>query len=173
MRNRVSNRIPHVRISLLSVAIFAMMLALAGCGGGGGGGVVNPPPGGGGGGGATTLAALSGTVRDSLNNPINNALVSVVGTGLQTRTATDGTFTLFNVPLNATRFVVNSPDLSLYFDIAQYQGGRPYDVDAARPGGQCTLPLPTLAAGAIMLPATVILYAVSAGPPPPPSGTCP
>jgi len=149
-----------------------MILALAGCGGGGGGNP-NPNPNPNPGGGTTTLAALSGTVRDSLNDPVPNALVSVLGTGLQTRTATDGTFTVFNVPLTATRFVVNSPDLSRYFDIAQYQGGRPYDVDPARPGGQCTLPLPALAAGSVTLPATVFLFSVSAGPPPPPSGTCP
>ena len=175
MRNRVSNRIPRVRISLLSVALFAMMLALAGCGGGGGGGVPNPNPNPNPnpGGGATTMAALTGTVRDSLGDPVIGALVSIVGTGLQTQTGDRGIFNFAAVPLTATRFVVNSPNLSRYFDIAQYQGGRPYDVDPARPGGQGTLPLPALAAGSITLPATVILYSVSAGPPPPPSGTCP
>jgi len=98
----------------------------------------------------------------------DGATIAVVGTTITAHTATDGSFTLPNVPLTATQFTVTSPDAFAYFNFAQYTN-KQYDTIA------CKLPLPTpLKAGANTLPDNVHLYIGGANPPPPPPiGGCP
>jgi hypothetical protein len=182
MRNRVLWNSPQVRFPLCLVLLLVMAVAgLSGCGGGGGGGNNNGGNNGGGnnGGGNNNpnLATVSGRVTDNTGTAVSGARVtvfaangSVAGTG---NSGTDGSFSVFNVPLTANKFVVNTPNATLYFDVVQYSGGRPYDTNPNRVGGPCLLPLPALTAGANALPANVIMYSVNSGPPPPPAATCP
>src|SRR5689334_14401088 len=106
MRKTLLWQFPHIRISLLLVMALLFALAVAGCGGGGGGGGSNNGGnnnGGnnnGGNGQNPTLAFITGRVVDTSSqaNGVANATISVVGTNITAHTATDGTFTLPNVP---------------------------------------------------------------------------
>lgn len=171
MRNSMSRISPNARISLMAIMGLIMALAIAGCGGGGGGApIINPPPGNNPPPGQNpTLAFISGLVVDNSFPPkaVSNALVSVLGTGITARTASNGTFTLPNVPLSATQFSVASPDPNLYYNIAKYNS-KQYDTIL------CPMPLPTLTAGANTLPGgAVALYAGGFNPPPAPIIGCP
>jgi hypothetical protein len=171
---------PRPILPLCFAGVGFAFAGLSGCGGGGdgggggGGGGGNPPPAGGG---NPNLATVSGRVIDNLGNPVPGARVTIFkadGTVQTTQTTSStGTFSVFNIPLTANKFIVNTPDITQYWDIVQYQGSRPYDTDPNRSGGPCRLPLPTLVAGGNALPADVIMYSANAGPPPPPSANCP
>ena len=161
---------PHVRVSLSTLLALLAVLALAGCGGGGGGSNSGSNNGNGNGNGNTpppgqsaTLAFVNGKVVDTSSTPkgVPNATVSVVGTNVSAKTATDGSFTLANVPLNATQFNVTSPDPIQWYNFATYNT-KQYDTI------NCPLPLPTLQAGANNLPATIVLSSAGNNPPPPP-----
>ena len=82
--------------------------------------------------------------------PVPNATVSVVGTNISAKTATDGSFTLANVPLTATQFTVLSPDTVQWYNFASFNNKQYDTID-------CKLPLPNLQAGANILPGTVVL----------------
>ena len=170
MRNRVLWNSPRVRFSLFVILTLIVSLVVSGCGGGSGGNVIVPPPP------VGNLATVSGIVRDNTTAVVANALVTIInpaGRNLQARTASDGTFSIFNVPLATTHFLVNTPDASKFYDVVQYLSVTPYDTDPNRGGGACKLPLPTLVAGQNNLPGTVIMFSAASGPPPPPAGTCP
>ena len=138
-----------------------MTLALAGCGGGGGGGgPINPT--------LPTNVSITGMVKDNTatHNPVVNALVTIVGTGLSTRTDASGNFSFAAVPIAATQFKVSNPDPVNYNSYANF-GGKVYDVIL------CSFPLGPLHAGTNAI-AEVDLYNGGASPPPPPqSSTCP
>ena len=71
-----------IKYSSILVASILLLFSLAACGGGGGGG-----------GGATpTMVTVSGTVLDSLNNPVPFATVTITSTPVITTTGSDGTF---------------------------------------------------------------------------------
>lgn len=170
MRKTLLWQLPQVRIPLMLLLALLFALTFAGCGGGGGSSSNNNGNGGNNNGGGTppnqnpTLAFISGRVVDnsSQQNGVANATVSVVGTNISARTASDGSFTLPNVPLNATQFTVTSPDTFVYYNFAQYTG-KQYDTVA------CKLPLPTpLKAGANALNGTIQLFLGGQNPPPPP-----
>lgn len=58
---------------------------------------------------STTTATIQGQVSDSdTAQPIPNAVVEIVGTGLSANTAADGSFLLENIPPGATRLTVTS-----------------------------------------------------------------
>lgn len=185
MRNRVLWNSPRVRFPLYMVLLLTIAVSgLSGCGSGGGGSSGGTGGGGIGGGGIggggnvnPNLATINGRVTDNTGAAVRSARITVFNpNGSVAATATsgsDGSFSVFNVPLNANRFLVNTPDPSQYYDVVQYLGGRPYDTSPNRSGGPCLLPLPPLNAGANTLPGTVIIYSVNSGPPPPPTGNCP
>lgn len=182
MRKRSLWNSPRISLSLMLVLLVS--LVIAGCGGGGGSSSGGSNSGGGnnsGGGGVTpNTSIVSGRVVDNVGtgNGVNGAKVTIVGTSLSTTTASDGSFQIRNVPLTAKQFVVTTPDVAVYPNIITYLGNY-YNTDPGRAGGQCLLPLPTLANGqTVTLPGNVLMYNIaassnnggSAPPPPPPSG---
>lgn len=153
-------------------SLFAVILAFAisGCGGGGGG----VSPGGGSGSssggpppvGNPNLATITGKVTDTAGNPVAGAGISILGTNLSGSSASDGSFTIYNVPLTATQFTVTPPTGYYSFDV-RYLGN---DYNLQKP---CPLPLPQpLQKGANPLPGPIQLYSTN-GPPPAPTYGCP
>lgn len=170
MRKTVLWKSPHVRVSLSALLALLAVFAFSGCGGGGGGGGNNNNNGGNNGGGNNpppgqnaTLAFITGRVVDTSSTPkgVPNATVTVVGTNISAKTASDGSFTLANVPLTATQFTVISPDTFQWYNFASYNA-KQYDTI------NCRLPLPNLQAGQNILSGTVVLYSAGNNPPPPP-----
>lgn len=161
MRNRVYWNSPQTRSFSCLTLIGLMALALAGCGGGGGGGgpVIPPPP---------TNVSITGKVKDTTvtHNPVVNALVTIVGTGLSTRTDASGNFSFASVPIGATLFKVSNPDPVNYFSYANF-GGKLYDVIL------CSFPLGALHAGTNAIAEVDLYNGGSSPPPPPPTGGCP
>ena len=165
MRKSVLRQSPFVRVSLGALVAISLAFVVAGCGGGGGGSDPNnnnnnnngQNP---------TLAFVNGKVTDSTtaHAGVPNATVSVVGTTITAKTATDGSFTLPNVPLNSTQVTVASPDTFVYVNTALFSG-KIYDLVL------CPIPLPALSAGSNTLVSTISLFPGSQ-PPPPPTG-CP
>lgn len=167
MRNRVFRTSPNGRSPLILFALLALPPLLGGCGGGGGGGGGgNPPP--------PNVASVKGRIVDLAGKAVPGAMVTLLPGGQKATTASDGSFSILNIALNnpPTQFVVNSPDLSKYFNFVLY-GGKLYETDPARIGGQCKLPLPALQGGDNALPADPQMYSSQSGPPPPPPPTCP
>src|ERR1700722_7950254 len=178
----ISNRaIPRMLLTLSGTAlsmIIAITLLLSCCGGGGGGG--------GGGGTSTggcvskvtapsnpTLATISGFVYDTAHNPVVGASVTVNETGspgsggLGTITDSCGKFVITNVPLTAISLSVASPNPVNYYNYANYNG-KLYDLI------DCTLPLPTLNAGANAPYTEIDMYLGGPNnPPPQPPTGCP
>ncbi|HLK58408.1 MAG TPA: carboxypeptidase-like regulatory domain-containing protein, partial [Chthonomonadaceae bacterium] len=108
-------------------------------------------------------------VLDNSSNhaPVQNAVVSIVGTNRTATTNAQGVYTITNVPPAATLFTVTSPDPFTYYNYAQFQS-KQYDTI------QCKLPLPALAANTVAQVADVWLYNGGQNPPPPPPvGGCP
>lgn len=162
MRNRVFWNSPQTRLFSCLTLLGLMAMALAGCGGGGGGSStpVTPP--------GTTNVSITGTVKDTSTNgaPVVNALVSIVGTSLSTRTDASGHFTFTTVPNTAKAFTISNPDPSSYFSYANF-GGKFYDIIA------CTLPLPALHTGTNTISEVDLYIGGASPPPPPPTGGCP
>ncbi|HZT40805.1 MAG TPA: carboxypeptidase-like regulatory domain-containing protein [Chthonomonadaceae bacterium] len=168
MRQSVLPKSSHIRFSLVLILSLMFALALSACGGGGGGGGNNFNQGGGNGG-----VVVTGTVTDPNGNPIKGAVVSIVGTNLSTTTAADGTFTISNVPAGASEFVVTSPNLNQYADLAEYKSFW-YPTDPLNSYGQCKMPLPSPLHIGFNSIGLIYLYNLSAGtPPPPPATSCP
>ena len=172
MRNSVLRRSPFARISVFALVALSLSVALVGCGGGSGTSPVVPPVSGGNGppaGQNPTLAFVNGRVVDNSSSAtgVPNATVTVIGTTITAKTATDGSFTLPNVPIASTQFSVTSPDPSTWYNNAVYLG-KQYDTI------NCTLPLPAnLVTGRNDLPANIVLSLGGANPPPPPQpGGC-
>jgi hypothetical protein len=179
MRKSVLWKHIHVRLSLAVCIALAASLAFAGCGGGGGSSSNNNGSGSGSGnngsgsgtGGGTpnsSLAVVSGIVQDTNGSPVLGATVSIVGTtpALAASTGSDGKFQINNVPLNAAFFQVTSPTLTKYYNSGTYNGNRySFGTDSQA----CTVPLPTLTAGADPLPAPIVLDIGGTNPPPPPA----
>lgn len=167
MRNSVLRQSPFARISICALVGLSLAFSIAGCGGGGGSPPPNdgnnnntPPPGQ-----SPTLAFINGRVVDNSSAAagVANATVKVVGTNIIAQTATNGTFTLPNVPLASTQFTVTSPDPNLYYNYASYLS-KNYDTI------NCTLPLPAnLTAGRNDLPGNIAMSLGGVNPPPPPN----
>ncbi len=170
MRNRVFSNSPRVQLSILLGMLMVAALSLAGCGGGGGGSSSNNNGGNNGGnGGNSTLATITGVVKDTSpsHGPIAGAHVTVTGTTRTAVTDATGTFVITNVPLNSTTLTVASPDPVAYYNYANYNT-KLYDLVA------CTLPLPSLVAGANSPFTEIDMYIGGSNPPPPPPvGGCP
>jgi hypothetical protein len=164
--------------------MIVLTLSLAGCGGGGSSsgnsgnsgstGNNSGSTGNNTGGSTPTLATVNGFVLDNTpsHNPVQGALVTVIVSGGTNRTATtaaDGSFVVTNVALTATSFKVASPNPVAYYNYADYgPNGSLYDLNA------CTLPLPTLVAGANTLSSDIYMFLGGTNPPPPPpTGGCP
>ena len=167
MRQSVLRKSSHIRFSLALIMALMFALALSACGGGGGGGGNNNGGGGGGGGGIR----VTGKVVSSTNLGVGVAGATVkVNTGQSAKTASDGSFTILNVPSSATTFVVSSPDLSQYTDLGTYNALY-YNMDpTASP--TCQLPLPSplrLGANSVGLVGLYPNPSTSSAPPPPPT----
>jgi hypothetical protein len=171
MRNRVFFNSSCIQYSIVLGLMMALALSLAGCGGGNGSSSNNNT---GNGSGSTVtgnpaLATITGVVQDtsSSHNPVAGAVITVTGTGRTATTDAAGTFVVTNVPLNATSFSVASPNTLDYYNYANYNG-KVYNLVA------CTLPLPTLAAGANAPFTEIDMYIGGSNAPPPslPTG-CP
>ena len=166
MRNRVLWNAPHVRISLIVMALTAL-LALTGCGGGGGG-TVTPTPSGPAS--NANLAIVTGKVTDTTAaaTPISGAVVSIAGTSLKATTLADGTFSIINVPVGTVGISVLTPDVTKYQGTVVFKGLQ-YDSQL------CPITLVTIASGTAKTPtplaANLQLYPNSAGngPPAPPA----
>ncbi|CCW35428.1 Carboxypeptidase regulatory-like domain [Chthonomonas calidirosea] len=176
MFRSVANYLRWVMLTSVLALLVLVGALISGCGGGGGGGV---PAGNGSGGGSSSgssggpppvgnpnLATITGQVTDIAGNPVAGAAISIVGTNLTGSSASDGSFTIYNVPLTATQFTVTPPSGYYSFDV-RYLGN---DYNLQKP---CPLPLPNpLQKGADPLPGPVQLYPTS-GPPPAPTYGCP
>ena len=168
MRNSVLRQSPFARITICALVGLSLAFSIAGCGGGGGSPSLNdgnnnnnnPPPGQ-----SPTLAFINGRVVDNSSAAagVANATVKVVGTNIIAQTATNGTFTLPNVPLASTQFTVTSPDPNSYYNYAAYLS-KQYDTI------NCTLPLPSsLTTGRNDLPGNIVMSLGGVNPPPPPN----
>lgn len=161
MRTERFKQSPHSPGLLLVLFTLFVALVWSGCGGGGGGG---PTP-------TTTLTGKVVSATDM--SPVPSATITIAGTMLTAQTQTDGTFSVSNVPVTATRFTVTSPDLSKYLSIAEYSAGgttlQEYSFNTD--GIQCSMPLPSLHAGTTALPSNVELLSATSVPPLP--TTCP
>jgi hypothetical protein len=173
MRNSDLRKAPRARTSLFLLSALLAGSLLSGCGGGGGsssgsGGTPGTI-------GNASLATLSGRVVDTAGNPVPGATVLVVGTSAAASTASDGSFTITNVPLTATKLSLSSPNTSSWYNYGTYNGHY-YQFGSAT--GACDITLPTLVASSqatTQLVTSVALYPASNGSPPPPPlvGGCP
>ncbi len=172
MSNQMLRKPPIQRFSLfLSAAVLTALLT--GCGGGGGGsssGTITPPAIG-----NSQLAVVTGRVVDTSGNPVSGAGILVMGTTLQGSTASDGTFTITNVPLTATQIEVASPNTTQYYNYGTYNG-QLYQFGTNT--SACPIMLPKLvpaATATTVLPSNIALYPSGNGAPPPPPliGGCP
>lgn len=166
MRNRVFWNSPHTQLFWCLALLGLVTTALMGCGSGGSGGGGNNNNGNGNNG-TPGNVSITGTVKDSsvANAPVVNAVVTIVGTSLTTRTDASGHFSFVSVPSTATAFTVSNPNTAAYFSYANY-GGRLYDII------NCTFPLPTLHSGTNTVSEVDLVIGGNSPPPPPPSG-CP
>jgi hypothetical protein len=166
MRYGVHKTSPRFFLPLILVSL-ALYLT-SGCGSGGGSAGGNNNAGGGGGGGGNTVI-LRGVVRNFAGDPIQNALIEVVGTTLNAVTDNTGVFTINNLPQTVSRIRVTRPIGSGYYNVAQF-GGQTFDLI------NCTLPLPGLILGTNNINEVTMYGALdpnAAPPPPPPIAGCP
>lgn len=168
MRYGVQRTSPRSLFSLTLVSL--SLFVTAGCGGGGGTVSNNGGGGNGGGGGGNNAIILRGVVRDFTGSPVNNALIEIVGTNLNTNTNSTGFFSFPNVPQTVTRIRVTRPNGTGYYNVAQYQAS---DYDLLN----CSLPIPALSVGTNTLNSEITLYGAldpnASPPPPPPLNGCP
>lgn len=158
MKQRASQSFSTLRQFFSALSLSGLVL-LSGCGGGsssGGNPNPNPNPG------NTNLSTIRGKVVNASGTGVAGA--NVTAGGVTTTTATDGTFSLSNVPLATTSFNVSPPS---GFDRTYVSfSGSVYDTT------KCTLPLPATTNTPYDLTRDIVLYS-SATPPPPPVDGCP
>lgn len=154
------------RFSLLAILLLIASLAVVGCGGGGGSSSGSNPTTG------PNTAIVTGRVIDSVSNSgVSGLTVTFPGTSISGTTATDGSFTIVNVPLSATGVLVtvsNPSSTSTHYDIIYY-GGTYYYTGA---GYGCSIRLPTLVNQGTAALGSMSIYNRSGIPPPPPTA-CP
>ncbi len=175
MRNSDLRKAPRARTSLFLLSALLAGSLLSGCGGGGSsssstGGGSNP-----GTIGNSSLATLTGRVVDTAGNPVPGATVVVVGTSAAASTASDGSFTITNVPLTATKLSLTSPNTANWYNYGTYNG---HYYQFGTTTGSCDITLPSLVASSqavTPLVSNIALYPASNGSPPPPPlvGGCP